>query len=160
MACTWSVVLSGYSASSTTKAGRHDIAETLLKVALNTIKSNEISQRGYQNLYIGEEQTTQWPKGKVHKNKQRSTKHAHKIKDRVTRTLLKLGVNCRCSGRDNSSCSISGSRRVNLVTNPVISHKWGRARKVFITSNNLHQVRSEPQYLKENRQEKIIESSQ
>jgi hypothetical protein len=31
-----SVVLSGYSASSTTKTGRHDIAEILLKMALNT----------------------------------------------------------------------------------------------------------------------------
>jgi hypothetical protein len=37
--CPWSVVLSGYSASSTTITGRHDIAEILLKVALNTIKS-------------------------------------------------------------------------------------------------------------------------
>jgi hypothetical protein len=36
VACPWLVVLSGYSASSTTKTGRHDIAEILLKVALNT----------------------------------------------------------------------------------------------------------------------------
>ena len=36
----WSVVLSGYSASSTTKTGRHDIAEILLKVALNTINKS------------------------------------------------------------------------------------------------------------------------
>jgi hypothetical protein len=34
-----SVVLSGYSGSYTTKTGRHDIAEIVLKVALNTIKS-------------------------------------------------------------------------------------------------------------------------
>jgi hypothetical protein len=41
--CPWSVVLSGYSASSTTKTGRHDIAEILLKVVLNTInQSNQI----------------------------------------------------------------------------------------------------------------------
>jgi hypothetical protein len=32
----------GTPASSTTKTGRHDIAEILLKVALNTIKSNQI----------------------------------------------------------------------------------------------------------------------
>ena len=32
-----------------------------------------------------EEQTTQWPKEKVQKDKQRSTKHTHKTKDRVTR---------------------------------------------------------------------------
>ena len=41
-------------------------------------------QRGNQNLYIEEEQTTQWPKEKVQKDKQRSTKHTHKTKDRVT----------------------------------------------------------------------------
>jgi hypothetical protein len=42
-ACAWSVVLFGYSASSTTKTGRHDIAEILLKVALNT-KNQSINQ--------------------------------------------------------------------------------------------------------------------
>jgi hypothetical protein len=39
------VVFSGYSASSTSKAGHHDIAEILLKVALN-IKSNQNLSRG------------------------------------------------------------------------------------------------------------------
>jgi hypothetical protein len=34
--------------------------------------------RSYQNLYI-EEQTTQRPKEKGQKDKQRSTKHTHKI---------------------------------------------------------------------------------
>ena len=38
------------------------------------------------------EQTTQWPKEKVQKDKQRSTKHIHKTKDRVTQTPLKPGV--------------------------------------------------------------------
>jgi len=33
-----------------------------------------------------EEQTTQWSKDKVQKDKQRSTKHTHKTKDRVKRT--------------------------------------------------------------------------
>ena len=33
-------------------------------------------------------QTTQWPNEKVQKDKQRSTKHTHKTKDRVTRTPL------------------------------------------------------------------------
>jgi hypothetical protein len=32
----------GTPASSTTKTGRHDIAEIMMKVALNTIKSNQI----------------------------------------------------------------------------------------------------------------------
>ena len=43
-------------------------------------------QRGYQNPYIEEEQTTQWQK--VQKDKQRSTKHTYKTNGRVTRTPL------------------------------------------------------------------------
>jgi hypothetical protein len=31
-----------------------------------------------------------------------------------------------------SSCSTSDTRRVNLVTNPVISHERGKDREVFI----------------------------
>ena len=48
-------------------------------------------QRGNQNPYIEEEQATQWPKVKVQKDKQRSTKHTYKTKDRVARTQLKTG---------------------------------------------------------------------
>ena len=44
-------------------------------------------------IYIEEEQTTQWSKGKVQKDMQRSTKHMHTTKDRETRTPLKTGVN-------------------------------------------------------------------
>jgi hypothetical protein len=61
-------------------------------------------QRGYHNPYIEEEQTTQWQKEKVQKDRQRSTKHTHKTKDRVTRTPLK-------TGGELSSCSTSGTRR-------------------------------------------------
>jgi hypothetical protein len=50
-------------------------------------------QRGNQNPYIEEEQTTKWPRKKVQKDKQRFTKYTHKTKDRVTRTRLKPGVN-------------------------------------------------------------------
>jgi hypothetical protein len=39
-------------ASSTTKTGRHDIAEILLKVALNIIKTNKQFDITYTNLYI------------------------------------------------------------------------------------------------------------
>ena len=77
-------------------------------------------QRGNQNPYIEEEQTTQWPKEKVQKDKQRSTKNTHKTKYGVTPTPLKTGNELMCSGRVSISCSISGTRRVNLVTNPVI----------------------------------------
>ena len=91
-------------------------------------------QRGNQNPYIEEEQTTQWPKKKVQKDQQRSTKHTYKTKDRVTRTPRKTGCELRCSGRVRSSCSTSDTRRVNLVTNPVISHERGNDREVFKTS--------------------------
>jgi len=46
-------------------------------------------QRGNHNPYIEEEQTAQLPKEKVQRDKQRSTKHTYKAKDRVTRTPLK-----------------------------------------------------------------------
>jgi hypothetical protein len=62
-------------------------------------------------------------KRKVQKDKQRSTKHTYKTKDRVTRTPLKTGGEPRCSGRLSSSCSTSDTRGVNLVTNPVISRE-------------------------------------
>ena len=51
---------------------------------------------------------------KGQKDKQRSTKHTHKTKDRVTRTLLKTGCELRCSGMVGSS-----TYSVNLVRNPV-----------------------------------------
>ena len=73
-------------------------------------------QRGNQNSYIEEEQTTQWPKEKVQKDQQRSTKHTYKTKDRVKGTPLKTGGELRCSGRVSSSCSTSGTRRVKLVS--------------------------------------------
>jgi hypothetical protein len=38
----------------------------------------EIAKGGNQNPYIEEEQTTQWPKEEVQKDKQRSTKHTNK----------------------------------------------------------------------------------
>jgi hypothetical protein len=49
----------------------------------------KIPKGGNQNPYIEEEQATQWPKEQVQKDKQLSTKHKHKTKDRVTRTPLK-----------------------------------------------------------------------
>ena len=54
------------------------------------------------------------------------TEHTYKTKARVTRTPLKTAGELRCSGRVSSSCSTSDTRRVNLVTNPVISHELGK----------------------------------
>ena len=56
-------------------------------------------------------------------DKQRYTKHTYQAKDRITRTPLKTGGDLGCSGRVSSSCCTSGIRRVNLVTNPMISHE-------------------------------------
>jgi isoaspartyl peptidase/L-asparaginase-like protein (Ntn-hydrolase superfamily) len=64
--------------------------------------------RGNRNPYIEEEQTTQRSKEKVQEEKQRSTKHTHKTKHRITRTPLKTRGELRCSGRLSSSCSTSG----------------------------------------------------
>ena len=58
---------------------------------------------GNQNPYIEEEQTTQCPQEKVQKDKQQSTKHKHKTKDRVTRIPLKTGGELRYSGKVSSS---------------------------------------------------------
>ena len=60
-------------------------------VSMSTKKSLKY-QRGNQNTYIEEEQKTQRSKEKGQKDKQRSTKHTFKTKDRVTRTPLKTGV--------------------------------------------------------------------
>jgi len=85
------------------------------------------NQRGDQNLYIEHNVQTKM-------DKQRSTKHTYKTKDRVTRTPLETGGKLGCSGRVGSSCSTSDTRRVNLVTNPMISHERGKDREVLTTS--------------------------
>jgi hypothetical protein len=72
-------------------------------------------------------------KKKVQKDKQRSTKHTYRTKDRVTPTPLKIGGELKLSGRVGNSCS-SDTRRVNLITNPVISHEQGKDRKVSTTN--------------------------
>ena len=89
---------------------------------------------------MAKRQTTQGPKEKVQKDKQRSTTHTFKTKDRVTRTPLKTGGELRCSGRISSSCSTSVARRVNLVTNPVISHELGKDQEVFATRDHIASI--------------------
>jgi hypothetical protein len=70
-----------------------------LKITRCRKKSLKIPKGGNQNPYIEEKQTTQWPKEKVPKDKQRFPKHTHKAKYRVTRTPLKTGNDHVCSGR-------------------------------------------------------------
>ena len=90
--------------------------------------------KGNQNPQSEEGQTIQWPNEKGQKGKQRSTKQTHITKDRVAWTPLKTGTELRCFGRVSSYCSTSDTRRVNLVTNSVISHDWGKVREVLTTS--------------------------
>jgi hypothetical protein len=54
-------------------------------------------QRDNQNPYIEEDQTTQWPKEKVQKDKQRSTKPRHSFFD-LHEMLLRIDINCFVSG--------------------------------------------------------------
>jgi len=79
-------------------------------------------------------------KEKVQKDKQRSTKHTYKTKDRVTRTSLKTGVELRCSWRVSNSCSTSDTRRVNLVKTLNLSNNMYIPRSVhgsFTFSQNI-----------------------
>jgi hypothetical protein len=61
--------------------------------------------------------------GQKKKDKQRSTKHTHKTKDRETLTPQKTGGELRCCGRVCISSAISGTRHVNLVRNLATSHE-------------------------------------
>jgi len=70
-------------------------------------KSVKIPKGGNHSPYIEEDQTIQWPKQKVQRDKQRSIKHTYKTKVRITRTSLKPGGVLRCSGKVSSSkCSV------------------------------------------------------
>ncbi len=114
----------------------------LLCLRLDILKRYQLGrvwryQRGNQNPYIEEVKTTQSTKEEVQKDKQRSTKHTHKTKDRVTRTPLKIEGEISCSGSVSSSCSTSGTRRINLVSNPMISREWGKDREVFLTVKHI-----------------------
>ena len=74
-----------------------DVVKMVVQITILSVPAEGYSRKslkisgGSQNTYIEEEQTTQWPKEKVQKDKQRSTKNTHKTKDRVTRTPLKTG---------------------------------------------------------------------
>ena len=57
---------------------------TMAKRKKDKKKSLKIPKGGNQNPYIEDGQTKQWTKKKYKKDKQRSTKHTVKTKDRVT----------------------------------------------------------------------------
>ena len=52
--------------------------------------------------------------GQKKKDKQRSTKHTQKTKDRATRTPLKTGGEFICSGRVSSSCLTTENLHVTV----------------------------------------------
>ena len=81
-------------------------------------------QRGNQIPYIEDGQTTQWPKEKGQKDKQRSTKHTYKTKDRVTRTPLISLYHCHntMSERDHYEGCFRHTKTKDRVTRtPLIS---------------------------------------
>jgi hypothetical protein len=61
--------------------------------------------------------------GQKKKDKQRSAKHTQKRSSNSN--PIKNRGELRCFGRVSSSCCTSDTRRVNLVTHPVISREWG-----------------------------------
>jgi hypothetical protein len=68
---------------------KFDIAILIMSAELQSKKKPQYSITDWD---IEEEQTTQWPKEKVQKDKQRSTKHTCKTKDRVTQIHINLVV--------------------------------------------------------------------
>jgi hypothetical protein len=106
-------------------------------------------KRGNQNSYIEEEQTTQWPKEKVQKDKQPSTTHTHKTKDRtkIVRSsvilLLPLFPPVIDTSRSfphswfiplSSPPVFSGVRFVRSLV--LINQEWGKEREVSMTGGN------------------------
>ena len=104
-----------------------------------TKKNNHYLRRVWRYQGVNRRRTANtMAKRKVQRDKQRSTKHTHKAKDRVTRTSLKTGGKLRCSGRVSSSCSTSGIRRVNQFHEEQNLIRLHRLPDVFYISDNQH----------------------
>jgi hypothetical protein len=82
-------------------------------------------QRGNQNPYIKGEQID----NTMAKRTNNDLQNIH-----IKRTPLKTGGELGCSGRVSSSYFTNGTRRVYLVTHPMISHEWRKDREVLTTS--------------------------
>jgi hypothetical protein len=61
-------------------------------------------------------------------------KRTNNLQNTIHKTKDLPGCELECSRRVSSSCSIIGTCRVTQVANPVISHEWGKDRKVSMTS--------------------------
>ena len=60
-----------------------------------------------------------------------------KTNDQSTSTPTNNTGELTCPRRVSSSCSTRGTRRVSIVTNPVISHEW-RKDRIGITTKGTH----------------------
>ena len=90
-----------------------EFEDTKVELVMNIRKLKKDRQHNGQKT---EEQTTQWPKEKGQKDKQRSTKHTHKTKDRVTRTLLKArGELCNHRAVNSITTHGGGQNRCNII---------------------------------------------
>jgi hypothetical protein len=108
--------------------------EYVSRISLTTTIIYEVFEDSKGTNIIRKSKKNMQDNGQKKKDKQRSTKYTLKTKDRVTRTPLKSEDQLGCSRRVSSSCSTSDTSRVNLVTNPVISHEYGKNRDVLTTS--------------------------
>ena len=70
---------------------------------------------------------------RIRKSKKSRQHNGQKKKDKRT-NKDDLQGKLRCTGRVSNSCSTSGTRRVNLVTNLVISNKWGKAWNISVAN--------------------------
>ena len=126
-----SVVFPETPVSSTNKTDRHVIVEMLSKVALNTItltlikiewtsvwkikdKKGEIRSRTSK-----ERQTIQWPNDITTNNDVHKTLHR------------KQKIEQHEPGMLHRSCSTCNTRRITLVTNPVINHEYNNLTVIF-----------------------------
>jgi len=66
---------------------------------LNLIQEAFEDTKGVIRIRISKNRQDNGQKKKDKRTKERSTKHTHKIRDRVTRTPLKTRGELRCSGR-------------------------------------------------------------
>jgi len=103
---------------------------------INLPKNSLNIPKGLSESIYRRRTTTTWPTENKQKDKQVSTKHTHKTKDRRSSNTnpLRTGDELRCSGRVSSSCSTRYTRRIILVTTPVIMHERGKDREVLTTS--------------------------
>ena len=68
------------------------LADAIVNISITLLRRGWKYKRGDHNPHI-KEQTTQWEKKNVQKEKQRSTKDIYKAKGRVIRVPLRTGLN-------------------------------------------------------------------